>query len=198
MTNRFNPLTPGEYSSSLLPVELHLTNTTELNVLQAERGKIEIAALDTGDDYFGVGFFEVDTLVLGDANGRQTERMPASTELSDFLGRLNGSSVVDSGSGTLGGLPGNWWRISWTDGDCCWETLFQTPGWRNLWGNPAGFDQTIWAIDAADTILFVVIEAPTPAFDAWTTTVDDTIFAGLGASMTTKRMVLAASMAQIV
>ncbi len=177
VTNEFNPLEPGLYESEFLPVKLKVQTTAVFNVTRAEAGEIEMVGIDRGDDYFGVGFFEVDTLVRSDANGHQLERYPATTDLSGFLGQLDGSIVVAEGEGSIGGLSGSWWRISWSaEDDCCWESLFQTMGWQNLWGNSAGYDQTLWALEAADTLMLVVVEAPTEHFDTWSAEVDEHLF----------------------
>ncbi len=179
-TNAFNPQEPGFYLSSLLPIEIMLRTTMPLNVTQAEPGKIVMQALDTGDDFYGVGFFELDTMVLSDTNGGQIERIPASPDLGAFLDRVVGSDVVDQGNGEIGGLTGQWWRISWPDeGDCCWESLFRTAGWVNLWGNAPGYDQVIWVVDTPNGLLGVVVEAPTADFDAWSLEVDRAILAEL-------------------
>lgn len=176
-TNEFNPMNPGEYVSGHLPVELRLATTEPLNVRAAEAGKIEMVALNTGDEYRGVGFFEIDTLVRSDTAGYQIERVEASADISDFLYRLEGSQIVDQGTGELGGVAGAWWRISWSDASsCCWETLFQLTGWQNLWGHAAGYDQLIWIVETPDALLGVVIEAPTESFDEWASQVEENVF----------------------
>jgi len=179
-TTEFSPLKSGLYQSDHLPVSITLRTTSEFNVRAAEPGKIEIVALDTGDDYFGVVMFELDTLVLSDANGYQTERFPATADLSSFLDQLEVSDVTDQGEGMIGGREGRWWTISWSgEPTCCWETLFRVPGWRNLWGNPQGFTQTIWTVETEAGLVAIAIEAPTGESDRWAAEVGEHILAGL-------------------
>jgi hypothetical protein len=161
-----------------LSLELEVTTTTEFNVTEAHAGTIIMEAPSSNEEFTGVAFMVVDTLVDSDVLGRQRSRLPATAELGDFLESRDGVDVVDRRDDDLGGRPARVWRIEYTEpcDECFYETLFNKTGWLNLWGTLPGFTQELWTIDAPGSPIVVSVEAPVDGFDAWRDDVERHLF----------------------
>lgn len=175
-------LSPGEYTSDLLPLRLELTTTESFRLERASPGMIEIVSLGSSPDaYRGVAIMVVDTLIDTDGVGRHRSRSAASVDLDEFLRSRDRMEVLERRSDELGGLPAEVWRVGFADScDGCWFTaLFNTTGFQNQWGHPPGYTQEYWAIDGPEEPIIVAVEAPEDSFDGWRDEVNDHLFSGL-------------------
>lgn len=180
VTNEFSPLEPGLYTTDVLRVEMTFRTDAEWNVFWAEPGKVGMQAIDTGADYFGIAFFDLDTLLSGNGVGLISERIPATANISEFLSGVESVDVTDQGEGSLGGLSGRWWEMSWADPvDCCNVPLLRISGWENAWGLNAGNSQTLWVLETPDGLMAVSIIAPTGELDRWNEEVAAAVFTAL-------------------
>ena len=172
-------LAPGTYASDLLTLELEVTTTTDFRVSAAEPGKIIFESLTSSPTAFtAVAFLVVDTLVDADVLGRQRARLPATTDLGEFLESRDRVQVIDHREDELGGLTARVWRIGYPDGcdDCWFEALFHTSGFQNQLGILPGYVHEIWTIDAPGSPIIIMVEAPEDSFNAWNDDVQHHLF----------------------
>lgn len=175
-------LAAGAYTSDLLSLELAATTTESFRVSRAEPGMIEIVSLgSTPEEYRGVAFMVVDTLIRSDTRGRHLARLPATTDLGEFLEGGEGIEVLDRRRDSLGGRPAEVWRIGSADPctDCSFDVLFNSAGFRNQWGHPPGYVQEIWSVDAPGSPIVVSVEGPANSFDDWNDTVWQHLLGGV-------------------
>jgi dienelactone hydrolase len=172
-------LTPGTYASDLLTLELEVTTTTDFRVSDADPGRVIFESLSSSPTAFtAVAFLVVDTLIDADVLGRQRARLPATSDLGEFLESRDRVQVIDHREDELGGIAASVWRIGYPDGcdDCWFEALFNTTGFQNQLGILPGYVQEIWTIDAPGSPIIVMVEAPEDSFNAWNDDVQRHLF----------------------